>query len=192
MRLRHAQLPFAHLWLPASCGEYFLYKTGFLSVVRIIMLRLFNYMAHASSPAPPELLLYMYVSQHTLDTGVAKAQVPSAGSAAFRTGARPCLHVLETYLFWKAVWWSVRTTPGMCRARRKRWKEDGGRGCEYPTSCKLTFAPTLLLLRIFSKFLTWKKREKGTVPLFFWIYIFSGKVNILIISSMLKIPQYFG
>lgn len=53
MRLRHAQLPFAHLWLPASCGEHFLYKTGFLSLVRIIMLRLFNYMAHASSSAPP-------------------------------------------------------------------------------------------------------------------------------------------
>lgn len=53
MRLRHAQLPFAHLWLPASCGEHFLYKTGFLSVVRIIMLRLFNYMAHVSSSAPP-------------------------------------------------------------------------------------------------------------------------------------------
>lgn len=59
MRLRHAQLPFAHLWLPASCGEHFLYKTGFLSVVRIIMLRLFNYMAHVCSSTPPGLLLHM-------------------------------------------------------------------------------------------------------------------------------------
>lgn len=74
MRLRHAQLPFAHLWLPASCGEHFLYKTGFLSVVRIIMLRLFNYMAHVCSSAPPGLPLYMYVRQHAPGRGVAGAR----------------------------------------------------------------------------------------------------------------------
>lgn len=154
MRLRHAQLPFAHLWLLASCGEHFLYKTGFLSVVRIIMLRLFNYMAHACSSAPPGLPLYMYVRQHTPGRGIAGAQMPSAGSAAFGCGPTCARPPREKYLFWKAVLWSVRTTPGMCRARRKRWKEDGGRGWEYPASCKVTFAPTLLLLRISSKFLT--------------------------------------
>lgn len=52
MRLGHAQLPFAHLWLAASCREHFLYKTGFLSVVRIIMLCLFNYMACVCFPTP--------------------------------------------------------------------------------------------------------------------------------------------
>jgi len=154
MRLRHAQLPFAHLWLPASCGEHCLYKTGFLSVVRIIMLRSFSYMAHVCSSAPAGLPLYMYVRQHTPGRGLAGTQMPSAGFAAFGRGPAAAHPPGRSYLFWKAVLWSVRTTPGMCRARRKRWKEDGGRGCENPASCKVTVAPTLLLLRISSKFLT--------------------------------------
>lgn len=54
-------------------------------------------------PLLPQLLLHMYVSQHTPGTGAAGAQVPSAGSAAFRTGARPCarpgdIPVLESCL----------------------------------------------------------------------------------------------
>lgn len=154
MRLRHAQLPFAHLWLPASCGEHFLYKTGFLLVVRIIMLRLFNPMAHVCSSAPPRgPWLYMYVRQHTLAEVLQELRCPLPALLPSAMG-QPASTDPEKYLFWKAVLWSVRTTPGMCRARRKRWKEDGGRGCEYPASCKVTFAPTLLLLRISSKFLT--------------------------------------
>lgn len=124
------------------------------------MSRSFNARARVRSSAPPG----------PRAAGDAGAQLPSAGTAA------PCPSTPWVYLFWKAVLWSVRTTPGMCRARRKRWKDDGGRGCENPASCKVTFAPVLLLRRTSSKFLTWKemKHHSGTAAPFHWS---SGEVK---------------
>lgn len=75
----------------------------------------------------------------------------------------------------------------MCRARRKRWKEDGGRGCEYPASCKVTFAPMLLLLRISSKFLTCKKRKQHCSAVLLDVWMSLERLT----CSALKMPQHF-